>query len=86
MFNFPFYNSNKKKLVLNKKLNDYIRKSNNDLFNKIIERNKLINNPSIRYNTKNILADGTNINNTYKFDNNHYSCSLANLNDLFNKK
>jgi len=86
MFNFPFYNSNKKKLVLNKKLNDYIRKSNNDLFNKIIERNKLINNPSIRYNIKNILTNGTNINNAYKFDNNDYSSSLANLNDLINKK
>jgi len=85
MFNFPFYScSNKKKLVLNKNLNDYIRKSNNDCFNKIIERNKIMDTSLlIKYNIKNILADRTNINHIYKLDiNDHYLSSLANLNNL----
>jgi hypothetical protein len=74
-------------MILNKKLNDYIKKSNEDFFCKIIERNKLINNYSIIYNIKNILANETKI--VYKLDNkvdnNHdYLSSLANLNDLNN--
>jgi len=89
MFNFPFYNSNKKnKMILNKKLNDYIKKTNKDFFCKIIERNKLINNYSIIYNIKKILANETNIVDKLdnKIDNNYdYLSSLANLNDLTNK-
>lgn len=74
MLNFSLY---KKKIGINKELQDYIKKTNTHTFNQIMERNKLLSKPLI-LNYNNIKNDF--LNNIYTLDNNVYN--LDNLDNL----
>jgi hypothetical protein len=76
MLNFSLY---KKKIGINKELQDYIKKTNTDNFNQIIERNKLVYKPfflNYNNNIKNNFLNSTYISHDNKL------CNLDNLSEF----
>lgn len=87
MFNFPFYKY-KNNLTLKKELREYIKKTNNDSFNKFSEQNKKPNNLSFSPSFMNYRNYSDTFSNDrlskYEIENEDYLCDFCDLNDCEN--